>query len=216
MEPQILSDALLLAAPAIGTVANIAFQFTLYRMTRSTLMISIMAGLGAGCAVTAAFVALALFLSPPTIVDGCALALSVFVIYGAAGMTYFSLINLGETSLRIRMLQLLLDSPNGLTLPEILAIYDDKKLIATRLRRMAENRRAILIDGVVYPRRSVLFAASWVLELLKRLLYGRDPIFVSCRKGNDRVSRVKMTSRPNGTSIPAPNDPGRAAGGKQQ
>src|SRR5262245_47864284 len=104
MEPQVLSDALLLAAPAIGTLANIAMQFTLYRMARSRLMMSIMAGLGAGSAVTVAFVALALFLTPPTILDGLALALSVFVIYGAAGMAYFSLINLGETSLRIRML----------------------------------------------------------------------------------------------------------------
>jgi len=191
MEPQILSDGLLLAAPAVGTVANIATQFSLCRMAQYRLMTSIIVGLGAGCAVTAAFIALAMFLLPPTILDGVALALSVFVIYGAAGMAYFSLVNLGETSLRIRMLQLLLDSSNGLTLPEILAIYDDKELIATRFRRMAENRRAILIDDVVYPRWSVLFAASWVLELLKLLLYRRDSIFVDCGKGNDSTSRLK-------------------------
>jgi len=189
MEAQILSDALLLAAPAVGAMANIVVQFSLCRIARYRLPASIIAGLGAGAAATSAMVAMALLLAPPPLLDGAALALSVLVIYGAAGMAYFGLINLGETSLRIRMLQLLMDSPDGLTLPEILMTYDDKDLTATRLRRMAENRRAVLIDDVVYPRRSVLFAASWGLELLKRLLYGRRPPLATDGKENDSHSR---------------------------
>jgi hypothetical protein len=188
MKLDILSDALLLAAPAVGTVANVVVQFALCRVARYRLSISIIAGLGAGAAVTSATVALALFLLPPTILDGCALTLSVFVIYGAAGMAYFCLINLGETSLRIRILQLVLDSPGGLTLPEILTVYDDRELIATRFRRMTENRRALVIDDVVYPRRSVLFAASWGLDLLKRLLYGVRSTFADRGKENNAPS----------------------------
>lgn len=174
MHSQIVCDILLLVAPALGIVANVAVQFTLHWTGRYSLLISVIAGFAAGAAVTVGFTTLALFQSPSTFLDGFALAISVLLVYGAAGMAYFCLINLGETSLRIRMLQLLLDSPNGLTLPEILAIYDDKKLIVTRLRRIAENRHASFIDGVFYPRRSVLFIASWAIELLKRLLYGHD------------------------------------------
>lgn len=192
MQSQIISDALLLAAPALGTVANIIFQFTLYRASRGALLMSIVVGLGAGAAVTIVVIIFALFQAPTEIFDGVALTVSVFFIYGGAGLAYFCLINLGETSLRIRMLQLILDSPNGLTVPEILAIYNDETLVAVRLQRMAEYRRAVLIDGVFYPRRSLLFAASWASELLKRLLYGGD---ASRRTFMDRGEKNSAGSR---------------------
>jgi len=191
MEPQIVSDALLLAAPAVGTAANIVVQFALCRMARYTVPASIVAGIAAGGAVACAVLALALFVSPPAVLDMLGLALAVIAIYGAAAMAYFCLINLGETSLRIRMLQLVMDAPEGLTWREILAIYDDEELVASRLRRMAEHRRALVVDDVIYPRRSVLFAASWGLELLKRLLYGRRSTAAACGKENGAFSRLE-------------------------
>ena len=165
-------DGLLLAAPVFGTMGNVIVQFTLRRTSRFALLLSIIVGLGAGCIVTVVILALALFLMPTTIIDGLALTFSVMTIYAAGGMAYFCLINLGETSLRIRMLQLLLVSPAGLTVPEILSIYDDATLAAIRLQRLTDNKQATFKEGLFYPRRSVLFAASWGLELLKRLLYG--------------------------------------------
>ena len=116
---------------------------------------------------------IALVESPTTALDALALAIVVMAIYNAAGFSHFCFVNLGETSLRIFILQMVMEAPQGLDLSEILDAYNDQHLIAIRLRRIADNGQARLSNGIFYPRRSLLFAASTILELLKRMLYGR-------------------------------------------
>jgi hypothetical protein len=172
MNRQTLSDALLLAGPVFGLTMNVIVQFTVFRAGWRGLLGSIVVGFFAGAGVAAGFVVAAAETSPLVLFDALALAVVVLVVYGAAGFAYFAFVNLGETSLRIRMLQLVADAPRGLTVADILAVYNDRDLFAIRLGRMAENDQALIIGDRFYPRRSVLFTASVVLEFLKRLLYG--------------------------------------------
>ena len=72
--------------------------------------------------------------SPPNALDGLALAVVVMLIYSAARFAQFCFVNLGETSLRIRMLQMVMEAPQGLDISDLLeagsqpALMGDLKL----------------------------------------------------------------------------------------
>jgi hypothetical protein len=101
------------------------------------------------------------------------LAASVLLVYCAASFVLFAIVNLGETSLRIRMMRVLLDNPAGLSREELIASYDDRALITVRLQRLQDNTQARVVDGVYYSRPSLFFFGAAVIRLLQRIVYGR-------------------------------------------
>jgi hypothetical protein len=105
--------------------------------------------------------------------DALALAVSVLIVYSAAGMVLFAIVNLGETSLRIRMMRMLLEAPGGISRDELMASYDDRALVVIRLQRLADNGQARVANDVYYSRLSLLFVAAAAIRLTKRLVYGR-------------------------------------------
>jgi hypothetical protein len=164
----------LLAAPVAGSVVNVTAQLVLARvMSGQRLLMLIVVAFGIGLAATAALTLFALRLAEVTALDACALSASVLFVYGAAGLVLFALINLGETSLRIRMMRRLLDTPGGMRREELVAGYDDRALVAVRLQRLQEKAQARVVDGTYYPRPSFLFTAAAIVRLLKRIVYGR-------------------------------------------
>ncbi|WP_421999900.1 hypothetical protein [Reyranella sp.] len=168
------ADYWLLAAPIVGTVANVGAQLVLARlMTTGRLLILIAAAFGIGLGTTAALTLFALRLGDTTTPDALALSASILFIYSAAGFVLFAIINLGETSLRIRMMRMLLARPGGIGREELVAEYDDRALIAVRLRRLEENGQARVAQGMYYARPSVLFIAAAIIRLVKQVVYGR-------------------------------------------
>ena len=105
--------------------------------------------------------------------DRFGLAASVLLVYCAASFVLFAIVNLGETSLRIRMMRVLLDNPAGLSREELIASYDDRALITVRLQRLQDNMQARVVDGVYYSRPSFFFLGAAVIRLLQRIVYGR-------------------------------------------
>jgi hypothetical protein len=179
MNGSTLSDLLLLAAPLVGAAVNILTQLTLAKAVPSkTLLGVIVAGFAVGGIAALIVAAIALSITLPALRDVLALAATELIVYGAVGLVLFALINLGETSLRIRMLWHLMDAPAGLTEADLLNIYDDTALIAIRLKRIKDNHQTGFTEGVYYPRRSLLFVAASVVRLLKRLIFGSRS---SCR-----------------------------------
>lgn len=167
-------DYLLLAAPAVGTVVNVVAQLVLARvMSGRRLLLLVFIAFAIGVAATATLVSWALSLGDVAMLDALALAAGVLFVYGAAGLVLFALINLGETSLRIRMMRLLLDAPTGITRQQLAADFDDRALVAIRLRRLQDKAQARVVDGVYFAWPSFLFTVAAVVRLLKRVIYGR-------------------------------------------
>ncbi len=172
-DARLAADYWLLAAPAAGTAVNVAAQLVLARiMSGQRLMLLIAIAFCIGLAVTASITMLALDLGDVPALDALALTASVLFIYGAVGLVLFAIINLGETSLRIRMMRLLLDRPEGIRRDELMAAYDDQAMVAVRLERLRDKRQARVVGDSYYSRPSFLFFAAAVVRLLKRIVYG--------------------------------------------
>jgi hypothetical protein len=167
------ADYWLLAAPLVGSAVNVIAQIIIARMlSGERLVLIIVAAFCAGLAATGAMIGFALSMADLPTLDALGLAASVVIVHGAAGFVLFAIVNLGETSLRIRMMRTLLDNPDGITRDELLACYDDQALIAVRLQRLRDNTQARVVDEIYYSRPSFLFFAAAGIRLLQRILYG--------------------------------------------
>jgi hypothetical protein len=166
------ADLLLVAAPFAGFIINVFGQFVLTRLMRLRLLSSIFIAFIAGGIVCFAALAIALFIHAQPMLDKLALSASVLLVYSAAGFVSFAVINLGETSLRIRMMRLILENPDGLNAAEILTRYNDALTLSVRLRRMVDNRQVTVSGEALYPRPSALILAVGGIWFLKWLIYG--------------------------------------------
>jgi hypothetical protein len=163
-----------LAAPLAGSAANLIAQVAFARiLSGERLVLVIIAAFCAGLVATGATIGFALSRTELPASDVLGLAASVVIIYFAAGFVLFAIVNLGETSLRIRMMRVLLDSPGGITRDKLLASYDDRALITVRLQRLRDNRQARVVDEIYYSRPSFLFFACAGIRLLQRIVYGK-------------------------------------------
>jgi hypothetical protein len=172
MTREVTADLLLIAAPFIGFVFNVLSQFVLTRLLRLRLLLSIFMAFIAGGIVCFVALAIAIYIHTDPMLDKLALSASVLLVYAAAGFMSFAVINLGETALRIRMMRLILENPDGLTVNEILTRYNDALILSVRLRRMVDNRQITVNGEALYPRPSILILAVGGIWFLQWLTYG--------------------------------------------
>jgi hypothetical protein len=92
--------------------------------------------------------------------------------YVALVYTYvFGFFNVSETARRIRLLVELLDAgPRGLSLDEVLRVYNARMIVEARLRRMAAGGQLALRDGRYVVRRALVLSLAKFLVLIKRAL----------------------------------------------
>jgi hypothetical protein len=167
------ADIMLIGAPLSGVLANFLSLIILRRLSaNSSLLNAIFASFGIGGVLSASLALCVLIGERSSVLDGGSLFLCVMIVYIASGIIIFALINLGETSLRIRMLGKLIDSPLGVSRSDLVADYDDRALLDIRLRRLREKGQAKFVGGVYYSRRSLLFFAASAIRVLKAILYG--------------------------------------------
>jgi hypothetical protein len=167
-----IADLLLIAAPFAGFIINVLGLFVLMRLMRRGFLLSLFVAFIAGGIVCFVALAIAFFIHAQPLLDKLALSASVLLVYGAAGFVSFAVINLGETSLRIRMMRLILENPDGLTAAEILTRYNDALILSVRLRRMVDNRQVTVSGEALYPRPSALILAVGGIWFLQWLTYG--------------------------------------------
>jgi hypothetical protein len=165
------ADYWLLAAPLVGSSVNLIAQVTFARLlSGERLVLVVVAAFCTGLIATGVTIGCSFSLAELSTFDALGLAASV---YFGASFVLFAIVNLGETSLRIRMMRMLLESPRGITRDELLAAYDDRALIAVRLQRLRDNRQARVVDDIYYSRPSFLFFAYSGIRLLQRIVYGK-------------------------------------------
>lgn len=167
------AEWLAVAAPLLGTIANFASQVVLARFGRfRSLLMALVAAAAIGAAAVMMLIGAYWFAARPALLDGAGIAISALIAYGGAALMLFALVNLGETSLRIQMIERLMASRDGLSAPDLLAALPETNLIGDRIRRMTVQNQVRLTNGRLYPKLSLLSAAAFCVGLLKRLLYG--------------------------------------------
>lgn len=169
------ADWIAVAAPVLGAAVNFLCQISLIRLRHGrSLAQSVLEAFAAGAAVTAAGTAVAwLYETPLLLAEGVGLAASMFAAYSSAAFVLFALVNLGDTSLRVRLIGYLLEHPDGLCPAKLLEFHPDTDLIELRVRRMKEAGQVRVDDGRLYPRFSALSMVATGISILKWMLYGR-------------------------------------------
>ena len=152
--------------PIFGLACNVFFQTAWMRLSgRASLLRSVYIGFLAGaagvCAAQVFFGNLA-----------ANLATYAFLSYG-----YFHFVNLGETGRRIRLLRELYETPDGLTLGQLLSRYNTKEIVALRLARLINNGQVILENGRYRTGRPMMASIARVIVLLKKIILGRRSEF---------------------------------------
>ena len=110
------ADYWLLAAPLVGGAVNVAAQIIVARMlSGERLLLIIVGSFFAGLIATGAMIGIALSGADLSVLDRLGLVSSVLLVYFAGSFVLFAIVNLGETSLRIRMMRSLMDNPAGLS-----------------------------------------------------------------------------------------------------
>lgn len=112
-----------------------------------------------------------LFLRSEVACSDCSgLALANAVLFICCWYFYFHFINIGEASLRIRVLREAATRTGGITMRELLSVYNVTTVIETRASRLVADGQLIIKDGFFYagqPRMVVVARAfsfaRWVL-----------------------------------------------------
>lgn len=166
-------ELILVLAPLCSLLLNAVAQFGLYRYARFGLMGSIIGGLLVGAAALFGLTFWSFTLAPPlSALDILALSATMIAIYLGGCAVIFAVINLGETSLRIRMLQMLSESADGMRRSEIVEIYDDAALFEIRVDRLIERQQVTRVSDVLIIRSSTLSYIAALIAAFKWLLYG--------------------------------------------
>lgn len=92
---------------------------------------------------------------------------------------YFQFLNIGEASLRIRVLKELEKAGGGLPKSDVMAVYSATTILDYRLQRLTESAEVVFIDGrYVHSQAKMLWIAR-IFVVLKKFVLGRhwkDPI----------------------------------------
>lgn len=109
------------------------------------------------------------------------LALLAFngVTYLALAYGYFNFVQLNITSLRIRILQELLDAEHGLTVDELVGRYGARELVEKRITRLTARNLIVLKDGRFYCRASPLLLVARVINLMKFVVLNKRPRYLA-------------------------------------
>jgi hypothetical protein len=114
------------------------------------------------------------FLIHPTVrKELIAIFIMNLITYISLGYCYFHFINLGETARRIRILRELYNSANGLSMEEIITVYNASEILDRRINRLIKNKQIICRDGKYFINKGLVLFMARVMIGGKLLLFGK-------------------------------------------
>jgi hypothetical protein len=97
--------------------------------------------------------------------------------YAALSYCFFAFINLGKTSLRIRIFDEILRSRSGLSRQELFSLYDYRRMVELRLGRLLSKGQVVNRDGRYFLRGSFLWFVAVVVRAAKWVVMGKTSQF---------------------------------------
>jgi hypothetical protein len=173
-----LSEWLMLLAPAVGLSVDVAAQIALFRGCRAIgLLRSEFGGFIAGAAATAALSWRAAMARPLPSTEGIAFLVANLAIFAALGYGYFHFVNLGETARRVRILRELAAAGGTLTREELFRRYNGAEIVRIRLERLLATGQIVLRNGCYCIGNHTLLRMARLIQLMKLLLLGKRSEF---------------------------------------
>ena len=167
-------------SPVFGLTVNIIFQILSHRLILSlALLQSVFLGFGLGyCLVIAWEIQRYSQEFYYQLGDFWSILIVNGVTYTFLGYCYFSIIGLGETARRIRLLKDLNTArPGGLSIDEILARYSAKDMVDKRLDRLTHNGQVKLVDGRYFINKPLMLFCAKFAVFMKLAVLGKRSEF---------------------------------------
>ena len=171
-----LYDTIYAFISIIGLVINSVVQILGVRyVTGLTYFKSIIFGFLCGFIFILIFDLLSILNASVVSIDLLTISIMNLMTYSLFWLCYFAFINTGVSALRIRMLRELYDSPDGLTMDEILLRYNSKEIIERRINRLENNKQIKYNNGRYYVIKSITLAMVLIKEVLTFIVLNRKP-----------------------------------------
>jgi hypothetical protein len=103
------------------------------------------------------------------------LALNLLTYLGLA-FGYFAFVNLNIASLRIRMLQELLEAGRSMPKEQLLARYNTHKVIALRIQRLVQGGHLVQQQGRFYIGKRHFLAVGRIFDAVRRIILGAGTV----------------------------------------
>ncbi len=170
-------SAFIFGTPLLALTANAVAQILLFRFSRGAhFMRSMIGGFFAG---GVALAAIEFFLVPRMITTDVWGGVFVHLFtYAALAYCYFHFVNLGQSSIRIRIYAEIAAAPDGLSSAELMRDYNETSLMAMRLHRLVESGDLIVKNGRYFLGRRRLVPVARIIFAAKRFLLARDSEFL--------------------------------------
>ncbi|KAF0144469.1 MAG: Uncharacterized protein FD156_1773 [Nitrospirae bacterium] len=163
--------------PLIGLLLNVFAQLIGFRYIKFSLLKSLILGFIIGLL----FVFGAGFYGYFALAQPSGEFMTLFIVnsltYLALSYCYAHFINLGEGARRIRIIRELYKSETGLTMGELLKIYNGRQMVENRINRLMSGGQIILRDNRYFIGKPHMLLISRIILLMKMLLLGKRSEF---------------------------------------
>jgi hypothetical protein len=132
----------------------------------------LMAGFFVGLLAVAALSFMALLAMQAPLIDLLAQMALNLLSYLALAFGYFNFINMNVASLRIRMLEELLESGGSMTKQQLFGCYNTERVIALRIARLVSGGHLILREGRYYRGKAKFLLVARIFDLLRAMILG--------------------------------------------
>jgi hypothetical protein len=133
----------------------------------------LIAGFFAGFVATLALTLLAAWRAASRDADLVALTVLEVLTYSALGWCYFHFVNLGVASLRIRVLEEIVEAGGSLAADALGRLYDDGVMAENRIRRLHAGGHIVLRNDRFHGGRAAFRGIARAFAVLRWLIIGR-------------------------------------------
>lgn len=164
-----------LAAIVAALAVNVLAQIALVRLSRGTHFLrSAAGGFGAGLLALALFEVWLISNSGETWDKALLVSLPSYV---ALSYCFFNFINLGQSSIRIRLYSEIATAPDGVSVEQMTREYNEDALLHARLQRLTESGDIVERDGRYFVGRRRLVPVAAIIFGLKAFILGKGSEF---------------------------------------
>ena len=172
------NEMLALANPLLGTGVNVVIMGLIPRLVPGmNYFRSVFVGFGAGFAAMLMLEGVRYSMETGDSGEFFLLLASNIAIYAFLGFLFFTAVNVGESSIRVRILRELMRCAAPISEAELLSRYNDRSILTSRLDRLVETGQINIRGGRYFVRPGNLLRIAKLMRLIKVLLLRRTSEF---------------------------------------
>lgn len=165
-------------SPIVGLLVNVLIQTTSFQYIRGLgLFKSIALGFTAGF-LTVFILEFYRYFDLPAMESEFFYILCVNLItYILLGYCYWAYINLGETSLRIRILREMYETQKALPIEKLFSIYNPDNMFEIRMSRLLKYNQIVCKNDRYFIGKSILLLIAKAIVIIKLMIIGKKSEF---------------------------------------